>query len=71
MSTKLIVTVDDAIDALIKIKNKGDGGLPLQLMVIENGITYAEQIVIQKAQKYDGKRVWIYGWNRVNDDGVI
>lgn len=57
--------VDEAIEVLTSIQKDGGGDLPLQLMVIECGVTHAEDAVIMKAEEEkDGHRVWIYGGKR-------
>ncbi len=58
------MTVDDAIVLLKQISNKGEGGLPLQIMLVEQGITIANDIEIARAEMYDGDRVWVYGVER-------
>jgi hypothetical protein len=60
--------VDDAIKVLGRISRKGGGSLPLQLMIVEDGLTFAEDIKIEKAEKYDGSRIWIYGTDRHNPE---
>ena len=53
------MTVNEAMSILTKLKNNGKGKLPLQLMVVEQGITYAEDVKIVVADSYDGNRVWV------------
>ncbi len=58
------MTVDEAIVLLTQISSKGEGGLPLQIMLVERGVTIANDIEIERAEVYDGDRVWIYGVER-------
>lgn len=53
------MTVNEAIKQLQNIQNDGAGELVLQLMLVEGGITYAYDVDLIRAQRYDGERVWV------------
>ncbi len=55
------MTVNEAIEVLKRLAEKGEGELPLQIMGVEQGITVANDIEIERAKRHDGDRVWIYG----------
>lgn len=54
------MTVDDAIKTLQGISSSGKGHYPLQFMVCDSGITYADDVYITEGQPGDGDLVWIF-----------
>ena len=62
------MTVNEAIKILNQLKKQGCGKYPLQIMVVEKGITYADDIEINKAIDADGDRVWIWEVSRNDPD---
>ena len=58
------MTVDDAINFLMRIQAEGKGAYPLQLMEVDAGVTFARDVTIIDAQECDGERVWIYPTTR-------
>jgi hypothetical protein len=50
------VTVDQAIAVLAQMSGAGHGARPLKLQIVEDGITYAEEIKhFDVARDYDGE----------------
>lgn len=56
----MAVNVKELAVYFSRLVSQGHGKLPVQLMVVEEGITMAADISVSIAQKYDGKRVWVY-----------
>ena len=54
------MTVNEALAILQDIQDHGYGEYPIQLMEVDNGITFAKDIEILMAEKFDGERVWVY-----------
>lgn len=64
------MTVNDVIAELLTIKNSGHGDWPVQLMVIENGITLAQDIMVFEPFQDDGDRVWVCGTTKHNSEWI-
>ena len=58
-------TVDEAIQELTAISNSGGGLKPLQIQIVEDGLTFAADCRISEAQDYDGNMVWVYPTNKI------
>ena len=43
-----------------KMVKEGRGNFPVQLMVVDQGITFAQDVRFELAREYDGERIWIY-----------
>jgi hypothetical protein len=61
------MTVDELFKVLERAKKQGKGHWPINLMLVDDGITYAQSITgAEVAQSYDGEMVWLYP-----EEGII
>jgi hypothetical protein len=66
------VTVDQAIAVLAQMSGAGHGARPLKLQIVEDGITYAEEIKhFDVARDYDGEIVWAYTGEREDPEWMV
>jgi hypothetical protein len=54
------VTAVQAAEFFIKMVAEGRGAYPVQSMLLEDGVPFAEDIVFEVASAYDGERIWIF-----------
>jgi hypothetical protein len=54
------VTAIQAAEFFIKMVAEGRGEYPVQYMMVEEGMTFAGDVVFELARNYDGERIWIY-----------
>lgn len=56
----MTATVAQVHATLSKLLVKGCGDWPVQLLRVEGGVPFAVDVTIEKAERYDGERVWIH-----------
>ena len=56
-----MMRVTDVLKLMTRLKKAGKGNYPVEIMVVEDGVTYAQSVHMHEAASYDGKRVWVYG----------
>lgn len=61
------MTVQELSVLLAKARREGKGHWPVEIMIVEHGMTVSQSIVGGDiAQPYDGQRVWLYP-----EEGII